>query len=382
MDFESFFSASEAAFRKEKDEILKRIDEIQRKWESSSNNDDICDMLFNDLQSLKVMLSKGHMQILRTKEEILHRKVEKSRLSFQIRQLQAEVKRFLPFTNNNIPSTDYMLCVEKSEGKNLKIQYKTSDDQIMSELSSLLDEWKQIKEKQNDTVRAEKLLREQDDEQVKNFIQSKNQLNLESLSYIDQIHKDTIHRIIIARNGYDFVVKNNERTLESLQEKNNRLDEVNSTIISRLETKLEKEKKKTEKEIYMESAYLMNMIRKTEDSNTHGKIDNKIEISGQMDKKSKLKRSIKQYKELEMKYLEEKDNIISETNQFVEKLENQMRVLMSVATAVNEPSLSRQSKTLRYVSSAISENSEVTSDFISVVTRLDSINSTLKKIIK
>ena len=113
MDFQAYYEATEEAFAQEKEDILYKIDKLKEKWtETSVLNQQTVDKCI-EMMKLKKMIGKGHLQVLRTREECLHMQLRNSQLRFHVRQLQSEIFRLLPYSHTEVPSTEYHMSLDR-----------------------------------------------------------------------------------------------------------------------------------------------------------------------------------------------------------------------------------------------------------------------------
>jgi hypothetical protein len=71
MAFDGYFDATDEAIVVEKEIMFGEIGRLRATWDESLDLDRQCAKKSSDLHILKDLLSKSHIQILRTREEIL-----------------------------------------------------------------------------------------------------------------------------------------------------------------------------------------------------------------------------------------------------------------------------------------------------------------------
>ena len=78
MDFSGYFDATEQAFAQEKEDMLYRVDGIGASWDDLMKLDAEAIEKANQLRFLKKTLKTSHLQILRTREEMMHMELKNS----------------------------------------------------------------------------------------------------------------------------------------------------------------------------------------------------------------------------------------------------------------------------------------------------------------
>ena len=334
--FDKYFAATEDAFTGEHEEFANRIDEIRTRWEEMGKVDVKTVQLVKELTQLKTLLRRGHLQILRTKEESLHMKLRNAQLSFHVRQLQSEVKRFLPYTSERIePSTEYQLSIDKSDIIERKNQpHIAADDKLKQDIDGLLEQWKQTTELQQQVFQEELEIQKKDDEQFQLFANDYHKQNQETHQALDKIHSEFLKKFLMAQRASESLFLAKQTTQKSLKSKINSLENEIKTIGQKLDSKLDVSKQKMEKVLENNKKNLQESITRHESIIASASMEaSKIETQ-LLDDIQYYKDSILSIKKKHKKLEQRNDFDFDRANEIIKNLEAEMNALYTAATSI------------------------------------------------
>lgn len=385
MSFDKYFAATEDAFKEEQNEFVQKANTLRERWDDITKTDQKTVQLVKELSQLKTLLRRGHLQVLRTKEECLHMKLRNAQLSFQVRQLQAEVKRFLPYTNiKSEPSTEYQLSIDKTEQLNEdeKLQqHLAADDKLMKESQGLLEEWKNVTKLQERVFSEETELQRRDDEQFKLFSDDYNKQNEETHRILDSVHADILKKFIILQRSSGSLHQSKTTSIKSLQAKINSLENELKNIDQKLEVKLDKSKKKMSKVLDASKKNLHESIKRQEGINAAAQIE-AMKVENQLNDDidfytNSIRKLQKRQKRLETK----NEESIKETNESIQKLEAQMNALYTAATRIAVVPIDEHNAIVNTVANAIDTHANAARCAEQMEMRVQYLSDMMKKLV-
>ena len=161
LDFSGYFEATEQAFHEEKEDMLYKIARVQKEWHDNIELDELAKQRCVEMMGLKRILMKGHLQILRMHEEQLQMQMKNAALAFHVRQLQKELFRLLPHAQDNVPSIEYHMSLDRElyreKAPTLKIE---EDEKYAADIAKLHRDWKALCELQAEVFQEELQKRE------------------------------------------------------------------------------------------------------------------------------------------------------------------------------------------------------------------------------
>ena len=381
--FDRYYAATEDAFTHEHDEFSRRVDEVREKWEELAKADVKTVQLVKELSQLKNLLRRGHLQVLRTKEESLHMKLRNAQLSFHVRQLQSEVKRFLPYTNiKTEPSTEYQLSIDKSEIIEKKDQsHIAADEQLTKEIDGLLEQWKQTTKMQEQVFNEEMELQKQDDAQFELFANDYKKQNEITHKELDKIHTEFLKKFLQQQRASESLFLAKQTTQNTLKSKINTLENEIKGLNQKLETKLNQSKEKMEKILESNKKNLQDSINRQESRNTSASIEaTKIE-NQLLDDITYFHDSIKTIKRKQKRIDSKKDFDFEKANEIILKLEAEMNALYTAATSIeNIPDLEHISL-IKRVATAVDQHAKVARNAEDMELRVIHLNNMMKRLI-
>lgn len=222
MTFDEYFQQCEESYENEKMELLKRADDITEKWRHLARLDNQSAKLVLELTALKNLLRRGHLQILRVKEESLNHKLINSQLAFRVRQLQNEIKRFLPYTTCHVPSTEYIVAIDsdnyekfkKTKGNTTTI---SADNKLKEDFESILKQWKDLSEVQEKAFKEENELYVKDNEQFSAFKKDCIEHNRQSRKILDEVHSAIISDLLRLQKYINTLIKSSQDEINNSQ---------------------------------------------------------------------------------------------------------------------------------------------------------------------
>lgn len=354
MEFRDYFLATEEAFLQEKEQFLSRIEQIKERWVESANLDKLVSQRCEELATLKSLLSKNHLQILRTREECLKGEFTNAQLNFHIRQLQSEIIRFLPHTHTGVPSMEYHMSVDTAM-PNIKSGQQTvsSDEKLNNELTEQIAQWRKMLKVQNAVFSEEMSLRIQDNQYFEKFLDDYQKQNQATHKNIDTILSSLIKRINSLRSAQDDNELNMKSSLEQLDRKEKHLTNRANALATTATDKAIEERAQAQAEAQAECAAVREKIRRIERKNIQQFQALKEQDTGMHQKQRELTEIVNKLKRREAKLKKKSDGLFNDGKTKIWKLEAQLNALISATTAAQSCPKDEELAILQTVSTAV-----------------------------
>jgi hypothetical protein len=207
LTFDGYFVATESAFVQEKEAMLDRIHQVSGSWGEGAELDITASKLCNELQTLKTVLSKGHLQILRTREETLRLELANCQCAFRVRQLQAEIWRFLPHITSTVETVDYELTIDQIPSHPSQEILIDPDEKLAHESELIRERWESILQSQELVFEEEMQHRISDNTYFETFQTDFKQQNADAHESINEMMKRIISCIVYEKNKTDAIAQ-------------------------------------------------------------------------------------------------------------------------------------------------------------------------------
>ena len=375
-----YFKATEESFAAEKAQMLDRVKELRAGWDEVIELDRITSQKCSELNNLKNILSKNHIQILRTREEMLNAEFTNAQLQFQNRLLQNEIWRLLPYAETDKSTTDYRVNIDLSQFQKPVVSKVVPDEKFATELKTILQKWKDLKQIQKEVFEEEKSLRKKDDETFKNFLN-------DYLKQIEADHKqidfhldEMTHKIsndrtsnVESTSQYKALIASLDRKRESLL---NRMAE--------MDTELSEKKMKIRNAAQKKSSALCNAarerVRQIERKNSQ-KLEALRSEDAELLEMSKDKALVvKKLKAKEKRLKRANKGFAAEGKKKIFDLECKLNALVSAAASMKLCPLEEHQNILSAVSSAVQTHSEKVMVFDEMSLKVKNMTSAINKL--
>ena len=363
MDFSGYFEATEQAFAQEKEDMVYKVANLEKDWAQNLEMDEIAKQKCIELMQLKSMLMKGHLQILRTREEALQMKMKNATLSFQVRQLQKEIFRLLPHSQSYVPSTEYHMSLDRElyreRAPTLKIE---ADPEHAKDLVKLHKEWKDLCELQSTVFEEELKKNAEDAEQWDKFALDFRTQNHDAHKMIDGQLADLTKKLIHLRSQHEELVNTKTDRLESLKRKLARLEKKATDSLASLSEKSREERSKARLEASKKVNLVRGRVREIEKRNlarfsAMKEIDNELQ-----ERELALLRTTDKLTEKLNNLIRRKSGLVAEGNERIAKLEEQFNAVVSAAAAIEDCTAEEEEKILGAVAGAVGHHGATARD--------------------
>ena len=356
MDFDGYFEATEQSFAAEKEEMLYKIDGLMSTWDSACKLDEEAVMKCQELMKLKKILSKGHLQILRTREEALIMELKNAQLRFQVRQLQSEIFRLLPYSHSYVPSTEYHMSLDqKLYRETAKVQVE-ADPEHLKDLEILHKKWKKLCEIQKE-VFDEEIKKNQDDmDQWKRFAQDFESQNQEAHKSIDGQLGEVAKKYVALKTAHDDLVTTKTDQLESLERKLKRLRGRAESTLSSLSEKSIQERSKARVDASQQCNLVRARVREIERKNLARFSAMKEKDNELQEREFALIRTCDNLSEKVRKLNQKNEGVSAEGNARIQKLEQQLNAVISAAAAIEDVNDLEENRIIGAVASAVGKH--------------------------
>lgn len=361
MSFDKYFAATECAFAGEHDDFSQKVRTIGMKWDELTSIDEETCNLVKELSQLKLLLRRGHLQVLRTKEECLHMKLRNAQLAFHVRQLQSEIRRFLPYTSvKNEPSIEYVLSIDKSEIVGKEKPKVQADEKLNHDISEILKQWRDISQLQTKVFNEERQIHHEDAAQFSQFEKDYYQQNESTHKVLDKVHGELLHSFLVADRASKSLLINRESTQKGIDTKIKALSNELSGLGEKLEARLEESKKKMDKKLEMNSKLMKEGIKRQEAYNASALIE-AAKIQGQLnDDLFYFQDKVEKLKKKEKKLKQNKEFDFAQVENLVTKLEAEYNALVSACAAVPALDIDHHINLINGVAQAVSSYADET----------------------
>ena len=379
MDFESYFQATEEAFAEEKEEMLQKIEKLHGQWTEAAQLDQEIIDKSKELSNLKRMIGKGHLQILRTKEECLHMELKNSQLAFHVRQLQSEIFRLIPFSHTEVPSTEYHMSLDRDVFSAPAHQKHTeADEEHMKDIKKIHKLWTEICDTQQRVFAEERLHYQEDAEQWDRFLSSVNNQNDNQHNNLDRALSDLLQRYLSLKASNEEMTRAGEERANNLLKKLNKLKNKIDITMTKMNKKKEEDKVKAQKEASKLTKELKRRVNFIEGNNQYTTIQIQEETVALQDQEDDLLDDIDDLK-AKIKMLEEKNKGLNdEGEKKLKDLQAQLTALISAAAAIKDTTNEEHSNIVGAVSAAIGMHGKTASKVERIQQKLANLNKQLE----
>jgi hypothetical protein len=267
LDFDGYFVATEEAFVQEKEAMLDRVHDLRNSWDETVELDRQSAKLCSELQNLKGILSRAHLQILRSREEALRLSLQNAQRSFRVRQLQSEIWRFLPHTHESVESVDYQLGVIRTAPDEAPAPPMDPDEKLAKELSDLAAQWRDILMVQERVFAEELQHRQSDNEYFERFAADFHRQNADAHKSIDSMLHRLVKRIVHEKNASDSVATRRQDAIESADRRQRILTEKANDLCVNATQRTIAEREKIQQHAAIEANAVRDRIRNLERAN-------------------------------------------------------------------------------------------------------------------
>lgn len=353
MNFDGYFEATEQAFASEKAQFLDRIARMKDSWREAAELDRMSSQLVTEMTGLKKLLSRGHLQILRTQEEILRIRLQNAQMAFRVRQLQSEIWRFLPYTHSNVPTVDYQLSIARAPPSDETPPTVVADEKLAAELTRLKREWAKILGIQGTVFEDEMAHREADNEFFNRFAADFQKQTENAHKTIDAMLEKLIRRMLQEKSTASDKEMHQKSTIQTAERKRQVMASRASNFVEMATKRQFEEREKSQQQAAAETATARERIRAIEQTNLQ-KIAAMKEQNSELHQKHKtLTDSVLKLKKKEQSLLSRNNGFLEKGKQRIEQLEHKMNALISAASAMENCPIKQHETMLNVVSGAI-----------------------------
>ncbi|EAY13166.1 hypothetical protein TVAG_444500 [Trichomonas vaginalis G3] len=336
MQFETYFKATEEAFAQEKEAALDKILGLKKCWQEVQELDNKVIEKCNRMSEVKRLVNKSHMQILRTKEECLQMQLKNAQLRFHVRQLQNEIFRLLPFSHTQVPSTEYIMSLDRDVFKAQQHSTKSeADEEHMVEIKKLHKMWSDLVALQKRVFTEEKNQYEEDAAQWKKFSTAVENQSKATHKIIDTYLNQITMGYGSLKRQDDEDQEKQKNFIQELEKKINKLSTKSKTLTVSLEAKKEADKKKTTRISNKITRELQRRIQSLQNKNGDIIEDMQDENDDLYEKEDILLDDLDEINEKIKKYQSEIEGLTAEGEERLENLEAQLNALISAASGIN-----------------------------------------------
>jgi hypothetical protein len=369
--FLGYFVATEGAFVEEKEAMLDRIHQLNGSWEEAAELDIAAAKHCEELQSLKSVLSRAHLQILRTREETLRLELQNAQRAFRIRQIQSEIWRFLAHTTATVTTVDYELSVTQVKSGDAQVTLIEPDEKFAKQIAEIQRRWEAILPNQEAVFEEEMQHRLTDNAYFEKFLADFTQQNAEAHEAINDKLRQVIRRLVRERESMEGACQHYKEQIDLMNGKQQKLaDQAKEFQESATKRALE-ERAKIQQKVALESRAVRGRVKTLEQSNLRRFAtlqDRNAEYHRQhreiLDRVQALRKQ-----ETGLMAVRIDDGLLKR----LFDLEARMNALISAAAAVKDHSADRHENLLRMISSAIGEQGKVAESVELVGTQLKNL---------
>lgn len=353
MDFDQYFEATEQAYAGEKEEVIHRISKITDVWEETSKLDEDCIERTTEMNTLKRLVCRGNLQILRSKEEALQTQLKNSLLRFHVRQLQAELIRLIPHSEANVPSTEFHMSLDRAVYTEVTQRSAEPDEPLRKELKALKVEWEELNKLLDQVLTEETEHYDEDLKQWTEFVSTVEKSNVDAHKMIDTQLAEVTKKLIQIQAEDDKFLNAKSQEMKKVENKIKRLTTRKETAIVELETKLQQRFIQIRKSALKQEKELKRRLLTVEKTNKERNDAFQVEKDNLEEKRDFLLDDLADLK-FNIKKAESKNAKISERGEKkISELEAEFNSLVSAATAINDVSNNQSQRILDAVASAV-----------------------------
>ena len=380
MDFSGYFDATEQSFAVEKEEMLYKIDNLGKSWENAVKLDEEAVLKCQELMKLKKILSKGHLQILRTREEALIMELKNAQLRFQVRQLQSEIFRLLPYSHSYVPSTEYHMSLDQNlYRETAKIQVE-ADPEHLQDLERIHAKWEALCQIQKEVFDEEVKKQQEDAEQWQKFALDFESQNHDAHRTIDSQLGDITRKHVDLKSIHDDLVSTKTEQLESLDRKLKRLKGRAESTLSSLSEKSILERSKARIDASQQCNIVRGRVREIERKNLARFSAMKEKDNELQERELALLRTTDALTEKIRKLNQKNNGLAEEGNKRIAKLEEQLNAVISAAAAIDDVSLIEENRIIESVSTAVGKHARSTMEVEKLHQQISRMNNQLGQI--
>ncbi|OHT00391.1 hypothetical protein TRFO_32988 [Tritrichomonas foetus] len=355
-DFDGYFEATEQSFAAEKEEMLYKIDGLGALWETAVKLDEEAIMKCHELMKLKKILSKGHLQILRTREEALIMELKNAQLRFQVRQLQSEIFRLLPYSHSYVPSTEYHMSLDQNlYRETAKIQVE-ADPEHLKDLEYIHAKWANLCQIQKEVFDEEIKKQQEDSDQWNKFALDFESQNHDAHRTIDAQLGEITRKLVDLKSTNDDLVSTKTDQLESLERKLKRLKGRAESTLSSLSEKSIQERSKARVDASQQCNIVRGRVREIERKNLARFSAMKEKDNELQERELSLLRANEGLNEKVRKLNQKNNGLAAEGNARIRKLEEQLNAVISAAAAIEDCTDIEEHRIIEAVSTAVGKH--------------------------
>jgi hypothetical protein len=380
LDFDGYFGATEEAFVQEKEAMLDRIHELRSSWDETVELDRQSAKLCAELQNLKGILSRGHLQVLRNREEALRLSLQNAQRSFRVRQLQSEIWRFLPYTHDTVESVDYQLGVIRTAPDEAAKPAMDPDEKLASELSDLAAKWRDFLAVQERTFAEELEHRRSDNEYFERFAADFHRQNVDAHKSIDSMLGRLVRRIVHEKSTSDSVANQRHDAIESADRRRRLITEKASGLRANATQRTVAEREKIQRRSAAEAGAARDRIRNLERANLrrYGALQRRnTEIHRQH---KELLERVQVLRRDEIRLLGSNAKVLEPAKQAVFRLDCQLNALVSAVTAMKHCPDEQNLALLRMAAAAVGAQANAAQSVDKVTMEVGNIGAQVRKL--
>jgi uncharacterized protein YoxC len=326
------------------------------------------------------VLLKQHLQILRTREEALHMRMKNATLSFQVRQLQAEIFRLLPFSKSHVPSTEYHMSLDHNlyheRPATLTIE---ADAEHTADLEALHKCWVELTEIQDQVFAEEKQKNEEDTQQWNEFARDFKTQNHDAHKMIDLQLADITRKLIFLRSQHGEMVNGKNEQLEALNRKVKRLRATADTTIATVSEKTTQERNKTLNETSKQCGVVRGRVREIERKNL-ARFSAMKEIDNELQQHElALLRETDKLTERLTALTRKNEGLVADGNAKIASLEEQLNAVISAAAAVKDMNDAEEERILNAVGGAVGRHGSAVHGFEQLKLEIQNMGARLEE---
>lgn len=380
MNFDGYFEATEYAFASEKAQFLDRVGKMKDSWREAADLDRMASQLVTEMAGLKKLLSRGHLQILRTQEEILRIRLRNAQMAFRVRQLQSEIWRFLPYTHSNVPTVDYQLSIAKPPSGDEVEPTMMADQKLAAEITGLRGEWAKILGLQEAVFQDEMAHRESDNEFFNRFVADYQRQTIDTHKTIDAMLEKLIRRMLQEKSAASDKEMHQKSAIQTAEKRRQVLASKASNFAEAAARKQFEERERSQQQAAAETATARERIRAIEQTNLQ-KIAAMKEQNSELHQKHKvLTESVLKLKKKEQRLLTQNNGFLEKGKKRIEELECKMNALISAASAMENCPIKQHERMLNIVSGAVGHHGATSAKIEKLNLQIANVRSRLSQL--
>lgn len=380
MEFEAYFKATETAFAQEKEASLYKIEQLKSQWTDVQEIDNAFAERVKSMLEVKKLLSKSHLQILRTKEECIQMQLKNAQLRFHVRQLQNEIFRLLPYSHTQVPSTEYIMSLDREI---LKPSQHTSrseaDEEHIKEITELHGYWVNLTELQRKVFNEEMQHYNDDQAQWEKFSRSVQNTNDATHNLINSMMCQITRSYSSLQREHEELVKKDNALIAELEKKISKLTNKSQTLLKGLNERKDQDRKKTSVEASKITKEMKRRVKTIETKNNSIIDDLQEENDELYDREDFLLDDIDDLKEKIKKYEKENGTLSKQGEEKISKLEAELNAIISAASAIEDVDSDQHLAIIGAVSAAVGKHAEAATNAERVIEHVDLLQKKFEK---